>query len=169
MHASLLLAIATATTVRAALNITIPGLTDGQKDCVSSCIFDNIGRASTCNPTSDDGTCFCASSAYVGTVEYCSATQCSVCVDGAPGSAAAPGGKCNVTGNPLESQCGSSAVSVAATFSPASISDAPQQTGSFGNAGPAGGAGVALVPRGFAQTASAVGVGLVLVLVATVV
>ncbi|KAJ7279541.1 hypothetical protein C8J57DRAFT_1287967 [Mycena rebaudengoi] len=84
---------------------SIPGLTDGQQNCLAICLFNGIPAAASCNPNDADldaeVACFCGSAAYTSNVTQCASDTCNICTTGG----------CNITANPLVDACGNTGAS----------------------------------------------------------
>ncbi|KAJ7717351.1 hypothetical protein B0H16DRAFT_440248 [Mycena metata] len=93
---------------------SIPGLTDGQQQCLANCIFIGLPAATNCDPNAvdPDVACFCGSTAYTSNVTACASTTCSICTTGG----------CNITANPLVDQCTGTGSGSSASGSPLSTS-----------------------------------------------
>ncbi|KAJ7150694.1 hypothetical protein C8R46DRAFT_1229624 [Mycena filopes] len=115
-----------------AQNFSIPGLTEGQQECLAACIFIGTPAATGCeaNAPDPDVACFCGSIPYTSNVTQCASTTCSVCTTGG----------CNITANPLVDQCGDTTGTGSSTPSGSASGSAPSASGSAPSASKSGSA-----------------------------
>ncbi|KAF8166888.1 hypothetical protein K438DRAFT_1856590 [Mycena galopus ATCC 62051] len=145
---------------------SIPGLTEGQQECLANCLFFGIPAAANCPQDSADPdvACFCGSQSFVANVTQCASSGCNICTTGG----------CNITANPLTDACGSdgtgtvSASNSESTSATASASvSSSVAPGSPSGSGPlpsgSGAPNSARYPFEFVQTATALSIALVFV------
>ncbi|KAF8215419.1 hypothetical protein K438DRAFT_1801212 [Mycena galopus ATCC 62051] len=143
---------------------SIPGLTEGQQECLANCLFFGISAAANCPQDSADPdvACFCGSQSFVANVTQCASSGCNICTTGG----------CNITANPLTDACGSdgtgsviNSASTSATAS-ASVSSSVAPGSPSGSGALPSGSGApnsARYPFEFVQTATALSIVLVFV------
>ncbi|KAJ6589725.1 hypothetical protein B0H19DRAFT_1104574 [Mycena capillaripes] len=110
---------------------SIPGLTEGQQECLADCLFVGIPAATNCPQYTNDPdvACFCSSAPFVANITQCTSTQCSICT----------GGGCNITADPLTDACGANATVTGSASNSGSASRTLSSSGSAPTSGSASG------------------------------